>query len=341
MAAISLANTQFILQEAQNIIGQAWKVNIESVAGQLCSNVPSGSAQVTHYWSPKLNVMRLWNGARVVQEPGLRSYVVSNQTFENTLAIDKFLLDDLQVDAFFRMLPDLAEAAAYQPDFMLVDLLENSGDQTGDRQLGLDGLAGFSTAHPQYMYLPSPSGSATFINDFTGGGQVVTMPKAGGGTVNVTVGGAFGPSALMSLIGYMKNLKAENNKNFGVTPNLAMFHTQLEGEVNLVFKSVFFAPPAWNTITGQVGAAENPIMKYGVMPFFNRWLTQPFTWYLFDTTRAFRPLIHQTREGVVLTQRTQPNDPVVFDMHKLLWGQYYRAAVAFGPPWMFSRSGPA
>lgn len=340
MAALSQANLDFILTEANNVIGQAWARNIDSAAMQLCSNVPSGSEQVRYYWSPKLNKMRLWIGPRVLQEPGLKSYDVQNQTFENTLSIDKFLLDDLQVDAFFRMLPDFAEQAAYQPDYMLRDLLENSGDQTGSRQTGMDGLPGFSTAHPQYMYKPSPSGSATFINDFTGGGQVVAYPNAAGGTTNQTVGGQFGPTALMTLIGYMKNLKLEDNETAGVNPNIAMFHVDLEGEVNLVFKSSFFAPPAWSTITGQVGAAENPIQKYGVTPIFNRWLTQPFTWYVFDTTRAFRPLIHQVREGVVLTQRVSPSDPVVFDMHKLLWGQYYRAAVAFGPPWMFARSGP-
>lgn len=339
MAALSLAQTEFILQEANNVIGQAWARNIDSAAMQLCTQVPSGSAEVTYYWSPKLNKMRLWNGPRVVQEPGLRSYQVKNQTFENTLSIDKFLLEDLQVDAFFRMLPDLAEQAMYQPDYMLRDLVENSGDQTGGRQTGMDGLAGFSTVHPQAMYQPSPSGSATFINDFVGG-QVVAYPTVGGGTINQTVGGAFSPTALMTLIGYMKNLKLEDNETAGVNPNVAMFHVDLEGEVNLVFKSTFFAPPAWSTITGQVGAAENPIQKYGVQPMFNRWLTMPFIWYLFDTTRSFKPLIHQVRQGVVLTTRTSPTDPVVFDMHQLLWGQDYRAAVAFGPPWMFARSGP-
>jgi phage major head subunit gpT-like protein len=340
MAALSLANTQLLLTELNNVVGQAWARNIDSMVDQVCQRVPSGSAQTTFFWSPKLNKMRLWNGPRVVQEPGLRSYNVVNQTFENTLGIDRFLVDDLQVDALFRMLPDLVEQAQYQPDYMLRDLLENSGDQTGARQVGMDGLNGFSTVHPQAMYQPSPSGAATYPNDFTGGGQVIAMPTPAGGTTNVTVGGAFGPTAVMTLIGYMKSLKAEDNETFGVNPNLLVHHPQLEGEVNLVLKSMFFAPPAWSTITGQVGAAENPIQKYGLKPYINRLLTLPFVWYLFDTTRSFKPLIHTVRNETVMVPRVNENDPVVYANHQLQYGQWNRQAVAFGPPWMFARSGP-
>jgi phage major head subunit gpT-like protein len=340
MAALSLANTALILLETDNIIGQAWTRTIDSAALQLCQQMPSASAGMVHYWSPKLNKMRLWNGPRVVQEPGTRSYQVTNQTFEGTLETDMFLLEDLQVDVFFRALPDFMEQSRYQPDYMLRDLLENSGDQTGARQVGMDGLNGFSTVHPQAMYQPSPSGAATFINDFTGGGQVVALPKSGGGTVNVTVGGSFGFSSLMTIIAYMKNLKMEDNETWGITPNMAMFHTQLEGEVNYVFNTAFNAPPAWNTITGLVGASENTIKRYGVMPFFNRFLTQPYTWYIADTTRSFKPFIHQVRNSTQMVPRLAPSDPIVFDRHMFTWGMWDRQAVAFGPPQFFARSGP-
>lgn len=339
MAALSLANTALILQETNNIIGQAWTRTIDSAAMQLCQTVPSASAGMVYYWSPKLNKMRLWNGPRVVQEPGLLSYPVTNQTFEGTLETDMFLIEDLQVDAFFRMLPDFMEQSRYQPDYMLRDLLENSGDQTGGRQTGMDGLAGFSLVHPQAMYQPSPSGAATFINDFVGG-QVVALPATGGGTVNVTVGGAFGFTPLMTMIAYMKNLKMEDNETWGVTPNLAMFHTQLEGEVNYVFNTAFNAPPAWNTITGLVGASENTIKRYGVMPMFNRWLKNVYTWYLVDTTRSFKPFIHQVRNATQMVPRLAPNDPIVFDRHMFTWGMWDRQAVAFGPPAFYARSGP-
>ena len=111
------------------LIGQAWADTVPVAYTKLCQSVPSNSSQEVYGWTGMLPKMRLWNGPRVVFEPAPQTYVLANQTFESTLSLDRFRLDDDQYGIYYRMLPDMARQAARQPDYMVRDLLENSGDQ--------------------------------------------------------------------------------------------------------------------------------------------------------------------------------------------------------------------
>jgi len=326
------------VSSVNTMIGQAWTDTVPVAYSKLCQNVPSNSSQEVYGWTGMLPKMRLWNGPRVVFEPAPQTYILANQTFEATMSIDRFRLDDDQYGIYYRILPDMARQSARQPDYMLRDLLENSGDQTGTRQYGLDGLTAFNTAHPINLY---NAAQGTYSNDFTAGGFVTTFPKAGGGSSSVTVGGAFSPTSVMTSIEYMMTYKGEDGEALGVVPNLIMVHPLLRGEAEVVLKNSFFAPPAWSTLTGQVGAAENPLQRFGVELLVNPFLTQAYTWYLADTTRGFMPFIHQVRQATVMVPRINENDPVVFDSHQFLYGMYDRQAVGWGPSFTFARSGPA
>lgn len=334
--SITPENFNILVSTVDLVIGQAWTDTVPVAYDKFCEKVPSGSTQNLYPWTGMLPKMRLWVGPRVVFEPAPQTYTLINQVFESTLAIDRFQIDDDQYDYLYRVLPDMARQAIRQPDYMFRDLLENSGDQTGSRQNGLDGLPGFSTTHPVDFY---NAGAGTYSNDFTGGGFSTTFPKAGGGTSSVTVGGAFGPTALMTAIEYMMTYKGEDGEALGVVPNELMFHPLLRGEAEVVIKNSFFAPPAWSTLTGQVGAAENPLKRYGLNFIVNPFLTQAYTWYLADTTRGFMPWIHQVREATRMVPRVNDNDPNVFDAHVFIWGQWDRQAVGWGPAFLYARSG--
>ena len=335
---ITPAQFNIFVSSVNTLIGAAYEDTVPVAYDKLCETVPSAGSQNVYGWTGMLPKMRLWNGPRVVFEPAPQTYVLANQAFESTLALDRYRLDDDQFGIYYRMLPDMARQARRQPDYMVRDLLENSGDQTGTRQLGLDGLTGFNTAHPVDLY---NANAGTFSNDFTGGGFATTFPKAGGGTSSVTVGGAFSPTAVMTSIEYMMTYKAEDGEALGIVPNELMVHPLLRGEAEVVLKNSFFAPPAWGTLTGQVGAAENPISRFGVDLIINPFLTQAYTWYIADTNRAFMPLIHQVREATRMVPRISENDPVVFDTHQFLYGAWDRQAVGWGPAWLMARSGPA
>ena len=327
---------------------QVFITNVNTMIGEVYSTTPitypayATTIPVTTTflelgWTGMLNQMRLWQGPRVTEEPAPQTVTYQIQPFEQTRAIDRFRLDDDQFGIYYRLLPDMARQAKRLPDYQFRNLLENSGPQTGYRQNGLDGLSAFNTAHPVDLYNPA---LGTYANDFTGGGINITYPKAGGGTVTTLVGGAFGPTAFATLAEYMTTIPAEDNEAWGITPNILMHAPQLRMEVELVLKSQFFAPPAWGTITGQVGTADNPLRRFGIEPLENPLLKDVYTWYMFDCTKAFKPLIYGLHTPPVFTPRVNEDDPSVFDNHEYLWGSWARACFSWSFSQTFARSGP-
>jgi phage major head subunit gpT-like protein len=328
---ILVSNVEVLIQAAyENTVPEAYNI--------FCQETPSASDQVIYPWIGKMPKMRLWNGARVVYQPAMGTYALKNQTFENTMGIDRFSLDDDQYGVLAQMLPMQAIELKRQPDYMFVDLLEATGDQSSTTlQNGLDGTPGFGTAHPVDIYNTSQSSAigTTYANDFTGGGYAATI-----GGSSVTVGGALNVSNLWTAIEYMMLYPGENGQVLGITPNEMMVPTLLMGEAEMILTAAFMSPPAWASITGQVGAAENVTKKFGIKLTVNRFLTKPKVWYLADTSRGFRPFIHQVREATRVVPRTQETDPGVFDSHTFQWGAWDRQAVGWGPAWLYARSGP-
>lgn len=320
---ITPAQFAVFVSNVNTLIGQAWVEPEASVYTELAQTIPSSSTQNVYGWTGMLQVPRVWTGPRIVDEPAPQTYTLVNLPYEKTVAIDRFHLDDDMMGIYYRVLPDMARQIKRLPDLWSRDLLENRGTQTGSRQNGLDTLTFFNTAHPIDFY---DSSKGTYSNDATAGG----IPG---------VGGAFSPTALATLYEYMLGLKGEDLEVLKVIPDTVMIPNQLKLEAELVIKSMTFAPPSWGTITGQVGAADNPLRRFGLDMLINPYLKSATTWYLADTKRAFKPMIWQVREAPRMVPRIQENDPVVFDMHKYLWGGWGRAAPGWGPSWLMARSG--
>ncbi len=319
---ISTANTLIGQVYSDSTIPEIWK-NYTSV-------MPSGGLQNVYGWTGMLPKPRVWKGARITVRANPQTYTLVNLPYEGpTVSIDRFHLDDDMFGIYYRQLPDQARQIRRLPDYWTRDLLEARGDFSGSTaQAGLDGLTAFNTAHNINLYAPA---IGTYSNDFTGGGQTIN------GTL---IGGAFSPTAFATLIEYGMTLKGEDNEPLGVYYNMVMVPAALKQEAELVMKSQFFAPPAWGTITGQVGAADNPLKRFGVEPLVNEYLTSNTKWYAFDTTKSFKPLIWQVREAPVFTPRVNENDPLVFDTHHYAWGVWGRAVPGWSYSWLFARSGP-
>ena len=290
--------------------------------------------QISFGWAGKIAKPRVWNGPRVVVSPNAQMYTVAALPAELTVGIDKFILEDDLHGVYYRTLPDMASQFKRLPDFWIRDMLENSNSQTVGNggninpQLGPDGLTAFNTAHLNNIY---NSSAGSYSNDLTGGGQTI------GG---ILTGGSFSLTAFITAYEYGRTIKAEDGESQGIKYNKLMVPAQLELEASLILKSMSFAPPAWATITGQVGAADNPIKAWGVDLIVNPLLASGTKWYLFDTTKAFMPLIWCVRTPTEFVQRVNPQDPNVFDNHLLLWGGEFRGTPAFGPTFLFLRSGP-
>lgn len=326
---ITPANFAVFITTVNVAIGAAYTTT-PIIYPQFASDMPCNSTQLTLAWTGMMPKPRAWFGARVVNEPAPQTFTVVPIPHENTTAIDRFHLDDDQMGVYYRTLPDMARQWKRLPEYEMRDLLENSGVYSGPRQLGFDGLSAFNTAHPVDLY---DSSKGTYSNDFLGG-------FSDSGT---TVGGALSPVAFSSALEYMTLNKGEDGEALGVTPSLMMVPSTLRVEGELILKAAFFAPPAWGAysqISGQVGAADNILQRMGVDLLINPLLKSKKNWFLFDTTKAFKPLLWVVREPPVQTPRVSEDDPVVFDSHKFLWGGWDRAAASWCYSWLFARSGP-
>ena len=138
----------------------------------------------------------------------------------------------------------------------------------------------------------------------------------------------------------MPTIPGEDGEPLAVRPNMLMHAPILQTEVDLVLKAMFFAPPSWGTISGQVGAADNVLRMRGITPMTNPYLTLGTTFYMFDTQHGLMPWMWLEREAARIVPRMSEEDPGVYDNHRFQWGVWSRGAPAAAFPWLFARSGP-
>jgi phage major head subunit gpT-like protein len=328
--AITPASFNLFISTVNTLIGEVYTdATLPELWKNFASVIPSSGSQNVYGWTGMLPKMRLWKGSRVVVQANPQTYTLVNMPFEHTLSIDRFHLDDDLFGIYYRQIPDQARQVRREPDYASRDLLEALGDFSSSvQQSGLDGLTAFSTAHPVNIYAPA---LGTYVNDFLGGGVTVS---------GRLIGGAFSPTALATVVEYQMTLPGEDGEPLGIMPGLIMVPAALKLEAELVIKSMFFAPPAWGTITGQVGAADNPLRRFGVDPLVNPYLKSLTRWYSMDVSKSFKPLIYQIREAPVYTPRVNEQDPTVFDLHRYLWGVWSRFAIGWSYSFLFARSGP-
>lgn len=319
-----------VLRSTVNVmVGQVYvedKVPLPS--DTFTTTYPSGSSQEVYAWTGLLPKSRVWTGPRVSVEPAPQTYVVANIPYEGpNLVIDRFDIDDDQFGVLFRAIPDQVRQVRRLKDYWLRDLIEASGyfGNPNGTQLGFDGLSNFNTAHPIDLY---NTASGTYSNDFVGNSGTAASP-----------GGPFSVNGFATGVEAMMGFKGEDGERLGVMPTHLMHPLELQTEVNLVLRSTSFAPPAWGTIASQVGAADNPLLRFGVQPLVNHFLKSKTQWYLQDNSKAIKAMGWQQREAPVYSQRVAENDPIVYDLHKMEWGVWGRGAPIWSYAFLMVRSG--
>jgi phage major head subunit gpT-like protein len=349
--AITPANYAAWITQVDTTIGHIYsQMDPRFNAREIATELPMSGSIWNAGWTGRMPKARPWFGPRVVHEPAAQTYQVAPIPYELTYGIDRFILDDSDVNSesiFWRTLPDMAMQWRRWEVYETRDLLEGTGVQAGtngvggNRQNGLDGLRAFSTAHPINIYLPSFNGGGnalfaggTYCNDFTGGGVTIN------GTL---IGGALGQTSFSSLLQYIQVIPDESGEALGVMPDVMLVPSTLQIEANFILTAAFLASPVWGAfspLTGQVGTADNMLRKVGVRPLVHPFLRNTTRWYLLDTSHAIKPFLWVRREAPRTVPRVTENDPIVFDLHKYLWGGWARGTPAWNYSWLFFRSGP-
>lgn len=323
---ISPANLSFFFTTLETRFWQAYSV-APTFYDKVCTTYPAGSEQMIFGWENMLDKVREWVGPRVVQTPALQTYTVPMQLFETTKSIDKFKLADDQYGLYFPTVQNIGMQTKKWPDYQVRDLLQNSGSQTGVRQLGTDGLTHWNTAHPVDFYDAS---KGTYCNDFRGGGVSVN---------GVFVGGALSNNAFATLWEEIASRKGENGESLGLMADMTSVAPQLAYTAKTLLQAQFFAPSSIGNLTGQVGAAENMLKNWTDLMVVPEFAPKPTEWYQLVCNRPVKPFSWCLREAPNFVIRNRPDDPAVFDSHTYLYGSEMRGAPAWGLPFLSAISG--
>jgi phage major head subunit gpT-like protein len=295
-------------------------------------------------WIGMVDNPRIWNGSRVVQDFAPQTYQVPMLPWELTAQIDQFLFMFDQAGIYGPAAERLGQKSAKLMDYAIRDLLQGNG-QLGQApySTGPDGVSFWNSAHPVDVYDPA---KGTYCNDYGTAGVSIS---------GTTVGGYFSTNSYATVWNDMAQRKNESNEAIGVVPDTWLGPPQLRFQAAVVLQSMFFSPPSMLTLGAGnaptpgapspvnapfVGNMENPLKGTAALEWTADLSGQSTAWYLADNSSAQpRPLGWAVFQDPTMVVRNAPQDPVVFDQHRYLWGMWAIATPHWGFPWSMSRSG--
>jgi phage major head subunit gpT-like protein len=329
---ITPANLSFFFTDLETRFWTAYRV-AEEWSSKVSTVYNVGTEQWVSGWIGMLDTYREWVGPRKTHQPAPQTYLVPIKAWELTEEIDQFKLEDDQMGIYMPTVAFMGMQAKKLYDYKLRDLLFNQGAMTGPFQNGTDGLTNWNTAHPVNFWDAS---FGTYSNDYRGNSGTTVSP-----------GGAFGTNAFNTLWEDHASRKGENGEALGITPDLSMFPVQLKAPAMTVLQSQFYAPPQMGVLgSGSggnapfVGAMDNVLRGWTDVLINVDLSAQPTTWFMLTTRAPIRPFSMLLRTAPDFVPRVTPDDPVVFDEHKILYGSRARFTPAWGLPWLSSISGP-
>ena len=110
---------------------------------QVAMEVPSEASEETYGWLGQSAQFRRWLGDRVVQNLKAHDYTVRNESYENTIGVDRDDMEDDRYGVYRPLLAQMGRSAAEHPDHLVFSLLKS-----GFSERCYDGQYFFDTDHP-------------------------------------------------------------------------------------------------------------------------------------------------------------------------------------------------
>ena len=200
--------TPAVLQALQTsfskIFGTAFRSRPTPLLSQLGMTVRSTTKTQTYGWMSPLFAMRKWIGPRVVQNLRANSYIIENEPYEATLAVDRDEIEDDQLGLFDTRVAELAYVGARLPEQLILEALN-----AGETGLGFDGFAMFDTGHTL-----DPAGTQD---------NVGAIP--------------FNPGGWAFVRATMQSYTGENSEPLGINPNLVVIPPEFEHMAKHIFNA--------------------------------------------------------------------------------------------------------
>lgn len=249
----------------------------------------STTAQSIYAWSGATGSLREWLGDRAVEEMKLYDWAIKNRHFEKTLRVNLDNVADNNLVGYGNEAEQLGDAANRHPDKLVTTLLSN-----GFTNLGYDGVAFFSTAHP-----------GTGANQSNKGTTALSAAAYGAARVQ------------------MMGLTDDGGEILDINPDLLIVPPALEETAKQILNSDYYPTVAGTAI--QQNTSWKGTANVLVLPR----LSDSNDWFLLDSSKVLKPLIMQFRQKPRLTSLTAPNDDVVFRRNEALYGVDYRGEAGY------------
>ncbi len=276
---------------------------------------PSSTENKTYSWLAELPGLRKWIGEKHVRNISARAFLVVNDDFENTMAIDRNKIEDDQAGIYSEDALLQGDAIARWPEDLVTAALLN-----GETALGYDGSYYFSNNHPVDL---DDSTQGTYSNLLT------SSPLT---QANYAAAKAA-----------MRSFKGESGKPLQVIPTVMMVPPSLEQTALEITKASNITRIVQNVAGDQNVAAAAPTNVYqgDVKLVVNERLVDDTAncWYLFSTDRTM-PFVFQQRKAPTRTQIIDPTNPVVFNQRTFVYGVEARGAAAAGLPFLAIKNKP-
>ncbi len=338
----SPANLNVFFTQAETLFQRGIR-NAPVWSAEWATRYQSSTEFVLQGWIGMVDNMRIWNGARVVQDPAPQTYQVPMLPWEITVGLDQFAFIFDRFGIYGPIAERIGQKTGKLQDYAFRDLLQGNGQLgTAPFSIGPDGVSFWNTAHPVDVYDPS---KGTYCNDYGTAGVSVN---------GTTVGGYFSTNSYATVWNDMSGRKNESNEAIGVNPDRVLVPSQLRFQAAVVLQSMLFSPPSLLTLGAGnaptpgspvpvngpfVGAMDNPLRGSADLRWTPDLNGQPTAWYMGDTSDVIKPLGWASHTDPTFVVRNSPTDPVVFDQHKYLWGAWAIATPHWGFAWNLSRSG--
>ena len=282
---------------------------------KIATEIPSASRSNTYGWLAQQIVLREWSGSRKAMNLAEHKAELINVSYEGTIEIDRDRIDDNNLyDYTSLIIPQLGQATKKHGDQLIVQLLQSN---SGAGPMMYDGKALFADDHPDY----SPAGT-TYDNNF---------------------GLALNASNFNTVWSAMTSYIGENGQPLGVMPNKLFVPPQLKLAALQIMQSTTYAMPVQNIAGNQnVGGAtiDNILRGWAEVEVLPELANDPTTWYLADTTKPIKPLIHQLRRPPTFVSMVNPDSPRVFEQKSYSYGVEGRWVVGASLPFLIARSKP-
>lgn len=261
---------------------------------QLCTDVPSSSAQNDYGWMMEIPGLREWLGERQINNLAAHHYSLPNKTFESTVGVRRENIEDDNLGIYTPIFQEFGRRTAKHPDSLVKTLL-----QTGHTLTCFDGQNFYDTDHPVDIL----DASKGVQSNYEASGFALTQAN------------------FLTARARMMSYKGESGEPLGVGEDLYLHvPPALEGTARRLLEGDTILEVVQEGGQNVGGAGVANITKGMAKVMVTQELAgQDTTWYLHDLAGVIKPFVYQRRRAPAFTSLTSTSEHT-FLHNKYLYG---------------------